>query len=60
MRSMLNYKTQSSDEVLSNRSTAYLNKLTSLKECMELTEKDAEELLVGLPEKEIELGQDFV
>ncbi|UJR12396.1 hypothetical protein I4U23_016573 [Adineta vaga] len=59
-RSMLNYKTQPSDEVLSNHSTAYLNKLPSLKEYMEMTEKDAEELLAGLPEKEIELGQDFV
>ncbi|CAF1159794.1 unnamed protein product [Adineta ricciae] len=59
-QSMMNYKAHSLDESLSDHPSAYSHKLLSLKECMELTEKDAEELLAGLPEKQIELGQDFV
>ena len=59
-QSMMNYKANSLDESISHHPSAYSHKLLSLKECMELTEKDAEELLAGLPEKQIELGQDFV
>ncbi|UJR17285.1 hypothetical protein I4U23_004179 [Adineta vaga] len=58
--STMNYKAQSLDESSPNHSSTYSDKLTSLKECMELTEEDAEHLLVGLPEKQVELGQDFV
>ncbi|UJR34420.1 hypothetical protein I4U23_021827 [Adineta vaga] len=50
----------SADKDQSNHNSDYENKLDSLKNVMELTEEDAQQLLAGLPAKELTPGQDFI
>ncbi|CAF3672553.1 unnamed protein product [Rotaria sordida] len=55
-RSAMNYCCQNQSE----NQSAYLNRLDSIRSVLSFTEQDAQNLLRGLPAKELELDQDFI
>ncbi len=55
-RSALNYNSEKQSE---NKS-AYSDKLYPLQSSLSFTEKDAQDLLAGLPARALEPGQDFI
>lgn len=57
-RTLLNHGADSDTEL--EEQNPYLDRLNSLQAILAFTEQDARDLLEGLPDKELEPGQEFI